>query len=129
MDSESSKRKRELIQRTQNLAVEVIKLVRKFPKDAVAYVIGKQIIRSATSISANIVEAECAISRKEFIMFMNIAKRESKETFNWLEMIEKSGLAANEALESIKKECFEISKILTSIVKTSQSTQIINHNS
>ncbi len=112
----------ELVLRAQNFAVEVIQMVRKFPKDPASYVLDKQIIRSSTSVSANIVEAQSAISKKEFIVYMNIAKREVKESLNWLAIIAKSDLVTS-GIDAIIQEGTELAKILTAIVKTSQLHQ------
>ncbi len=106
--------------RSKAFAVTIITLVRSFPKDTASYVIGKQVIRSSTSISANIAEAQGALTKKEFIHSMNIAKKEALECANWIEMIQESHLHTN--TDHLLKECNEIIKIFVSIVKRSQQS-------
>ncbi|MGD0036936.1 MAG: four helix bundle protein [Bacteroidota bacterium] len=83
------------------------------------YVLSKQLLRSATSIGANIEEATAGQSKKDFIAKMAIASKEARETRYWLQLLQQSQLVKSDYtiyLSSIE----EIIKILTSIVKTSQ---------
>ena len=105
---------------SQFFSIQIIELVRLFPKDPASYVVGNQIIRSATSISANIVEAQSSLTKKEFIYYLNVAKKEAKETLNWLEIIEKAKLNKND-ISALIEECNEIISILVASVKKSQT--------
>lgn len=83
------------------------------------YVLSKQLLRSATSIGANIEEANAALSKKEFVSKMSIASKEARETRYWLRLLDKSQLVKkdySEYLDAIE----HIINILTKIVKTSQ---------
>ena len=107
----------DVTERTLKFAVEIIKLSNKLPGNPSGFVIANQIVRSGTSIGANIQEAQDAISKKEFIHSMNIALKETKETNFWLEIIRQSDILEPKDLENILKEICEIIKILTTIVK------------
>lgn len=111
----------EIGERTFEFGVRIVKMVLSFPKNVAGDVLGKQIIRSGTSIGANISEAQSAISKKEFIYQMNIAKREAKETLFWLRVIAKSGLVTEDRLIDLLDECNQIVAILVTIIKKSQN--------
>jgi four helix bundle protein len=106
-----------IAERAFEFSLTIIKVIKLLPKTYENVIVIKQIIRSATSIGANIEEALGAISRKEFIHCMNIAKREARETKYWLRLIQETNkqVDTNELLQ----ECEEIINMLTSIVKTS----------
>ena len=84
------------------------------------YILSKQIVRSATSIGANVNEALAGESRADFAHKMSIASKEARETLYWLELLEKSQLVVLDYKEYIQN-CTEIVKILTSIVKTTKN--------
>ena len=83
------------------------------------YVLSKQLLRSGTSIGANIEEASAAKSKKDFINKMTISSKEARETKYWLRLIQESRIV-NCDVKIYIKEIDEIIKILTSIVKTSK---------
>lgn len=83
------------------------------------FILSKQFIRSATSIGANVQEADAGISKKDFISKMSIASKEARETLYWIQLMQSTNLVSFN-FEEIKKKCEEIVRILTSIVKTSQ---------
>jgi four helix bundle protein len=85
------------------------------------YVLSKQLLRSATSIGANIEEANAAQSKKEFISKMSIASKESRETRYWLRLLDKSKLV-NTDYSSYLLSIEHIINVLTKIVKTSQQS-------
>ncbi len=85
------------------------------------YVLSKQLLRSGTSIGANVEEASAAISKKDFIAKMSISAKEARETLYWLKLIEKSKIVKIDVSEILEKS-EELIRILTSIVKTSQSS-------
>lgn len=99
-------------------ALRIIELYKQM-QDQREYVLSKQVLRSGTSIGANVREATSAESKKDFIHKMSIASKEAKETEYWLLLIQQSKLVEIE-LTQLLKEIKEIIKILTSIVKTSQ---------
>lgn len=83
------------------------------------YVISKQLLRSGTSIGANVEEASAAISKKDFILKMSIASKEARETRYWLRLLEKSN-CINFEINEYLQEIEQIIRILSAIVKTSQ---------
>jgi four helix bundle protein len=107
-----------ILDKTFEFALLMIKLY-KFLQENKEYVISKQMLRSGTSIGANVEEAIGAISKKEFISKMSIANKEARETKYWLRLLEKSQLVPI-LIEKELKEVNEIVNILTKIIKTSQ---------
>lgn len=83
------------------------------------YVLSKQVLRSGTSIGANVEEASAGQSKKDFIAKMSIASKEARETLYWLKLLQESKLANIDGSSQLK-QCVDIINILTSIVKTSQ---------
>lgn len=83
------------------------------------YILSKQLLRSGTSIGANIEEATAGISKKDFIAKMSISSKEARETKYWLKLIDKSDLVEIDVKEELK-QVEDLINILTSIVKTSQ---------
>ena len=86
------------------------------------FVLSKQLLRSGTSIGANIEEATAAQSRRDFISKMSIASKEARESNYWLRLLKDSNSCKSMELEQLLNDSTQIIKILTSIVKTSQRT-------
>lgn len=84
------------------------------------YVLSRQFLKSATSIGANVEEADAGYSKKDFAAKMSIASKEARESLYWLRLIEASNFIEYDFI-NIKTECELIIRILTSIVKTAQS--------
>lgn len=101
---------------TFNFSLEIIKLYQKL-KDQHEYVISKQLLRSSTSIGANVVEALDGSSKRDFMYKMSIAKREARETQYWLRLLKESSMT-DIILETYLHDIHRIIKILRSIVKT-----------
>ena len=104
-------------ERVFNFAVRILKMTQSLSKTYVNIAIINQIIRSATSIGANIEEARGAHTKTDFTYGMNVAKKEARETFYWLRLIVKMNPVFSNKLELLLKENEEIIKILTVIVK------------
>ena len=106
--------------RTKIFAIRIIKLVKKLPKDVAGFGLGNQLLRSGTSIGANLEEADAASSRNDFFYKVSISYKEAKETRYWLELILESDMLQNDLnlkeAESLKNEALELSKILFSII-------------
>ncbi len=85
------------------------------------YVMSRQILKSGTSIGANVKEGEYGQSAADFISKMSIALKEAAETSYWLELLAETDYITQEQFESINSDCTELIKILTSIVKTAKS--------
>jgi four helix bundle protein len=84
------------------------------------YVLSKQLLRSGTSIGANVEEATAAQSRRDFVAKMAIASKEARETKYWLQLLQESQLAPVNLTDTIS-EAEELIKILTSIIKTTKT--------
>jgi four helix bundle protein len=91
------------------------------------YVLSKQVLRSGTSIGANVCEAEAAKSKADFLHKMSIASKEARETKYWLLLLEKSKLV-NYDISTYLNSIDEIINILTSIVKTTQKGLLADKN-
>lgn len=102
-------------------SLAVIKMTKSLEKSYENVVLIKQILRSATSIGANIEEALGGNSRKEFTHCMNIAKKEARETLYWLKLLFEINPRVSENIGTLLKENQEIINILTKIVKTSSA--------
>jgi four helix bundle protein len=81
---DGSEKPRDISERTQSFAVRIVKLVNAMPKSIVGLAIARQLIRSGTSIGANVHEARGSSSRKEYCRRMKIAQSEAQETLYWL---------------------------------------------
>lgn len=108
-------------ERTFKFGVGIVKLVIGLPKNTAGFAIGNQIIRSGTSIGANIEEAQNSGSRKEFIHSLTIALKEARETEYWLKVILDTELASKEKTEYFLGEINELIKILTVIIKRTKN--------
>jgi len=108
-------------------SLRIIKLY-SFLKENKEYVLSKQLLRSGTSIGANINEALAGESKADFIHKMAIASKEVRETLYWLELLQESQLVKQD-YSKIIDECSELKKILTSIVKTTKENQFKTQNS
>lgn len=113
--------KQKIQKRTYGFALEIIKLVKNLPYNTATISLGRQLIRSGTSIGANIEEAQGASSKKDFINKINIAKKEARETRYWLNLVNDAKLSKADELAGLINEANEIINILTAIVKTSSS--------
>ncbi len=108
--------------RTFKLGVQIIKLALTLPRNSAGYAVSGQIIRSGTSIGANVEEAQNCGSKKEFIHCMTISLKEARETLYWLRIVEETKLISKELLSNVKQENLEIIRVLTAIVKNSKKS-------
>ena len=107
-------------ERSFKFGVRIVNLVINLPKNTACFAIGGQVIRSGTSVGANIEEAQNASTKKEFIHGMTISLREARETEFWLRIIFETNLAGKEKVDELIKESRELIKILTAIIKNSK---------
>lgn len=101
-------------------AVRIVKLSQHLNDNKKEYVLSKQLLRAGTSVGANIVEAEQAQSKADFISKMNIALKEAVETNYWLRLLQATDYLSEAEFASIYRDCTELVKMLTAIVKTSK---------
>lgn len=108
-----------------SFALDTIKLYRQLIEQK-EFVLSKQLLKSATSIGANVQEAQAAQSKKDFISKMAISSKEARESLYWLCLLEASKIIAFD-YNYLKAEITEIVKILTVIVKSSKLNNSIHH--
>ena len=104
--------------KSKAFALRIIALYRYLCSEKKEFVLSKQLVRSGTSIGANVAEAQCAISDKDFSAKMYIAFKECSETKYWLELLYKSNYITEKQFDSIYSDCSELFKILSSITKS-----------
>jgi len=115
------RRKNEILDLSFQFALDIIE-VYKHLKNSNEYVMSKQLLRSGTSIGANINEAQAALTKKEFISKMSISLKESWETRYWLELLVKSKYLSDYKKNfQIQKDIESIINMLTKIIKSSQN--------
>lgn len=117
----SSKIKFDLEERTLRLGENIIKFIRKIEVRTINENIVKQLLKSATSIGANYIEATAAESRKDFIHKVGIAKKEAKETTYWLRLLATTEEGHKDECRLFWKEAHELTLIFATTVKTARS--------
>lgn len=106
--------------RCYTFALRIVKLCRYLNKQYSEYTLSKQVLRSGTSVGAQMREAKFAQSRADFVNKSSIALKEANETLYWLELLHDSGYINEEMFASIHKDAEEILSILVKIVKTTK---------
>ncbi len=114
-------KKNPLLEQSLTFASEIIKLQKFLLKEKKETIISKQIIRSATSIGANINEANYAGSKPDFISKLHIALKECAETEYWIRLLEKSDFINSKYAESLLVKCLSLKKMLVSSLNTVKS--------
>ena len=109
-----------LEEKSFQFAIRIINLNRFLMDTKQEYVLSKQLLRSGTSIGANIAEAQFAQSKADFVSKMYISLKEASETRYWLQLLEASNLIDNTQLESLLSDCNELINMLVSTCKTSK---------
>lgn len=118
IQNEKEKFKKEFITRLVNFSIRVIKLTQRMKEQRLPWAIIDQLIRSATSIGANVVEAKGSTSKKDYRRFFEIALKSANETKYWLILIKQSYPEFTEQAQQLLKEADEISKIIGASVLT-----------
>lgn len=107
-----------IVDKSKMFALRIIKLYKYLCTEKKEFILSKQILRSGTSIGANVKEAIRGQSKADFYAKMNIALKETSETEYWLELLNESDYIEKSQFDSIYSDCQEIIKILVSITKT-----------
>jgi len=107
-------------QKSHTFAIKIIELYRHLTTVKKEFVLSKQLLRSGTSVGANVEEAIGAQSKKDFISKLSIAYKEVRETRYWLSLLSESGYLTQKELIPILDGCEEILKIIGKIQKTSK---------
>ena len=118
MQNDKAKFKDEFKRRVYKFALDIIGFVEQLPKGQVSTVISEQLLRSATSIGANVVEAKSAASRRDYVNFFTHALKSANETKFWLGLLRDSGKAEKKAADGLLKEVTELSNILATSILT-----------
>jgi len=118
-----------IIQKSYSFALEIVKLY-KMLVEKKEFVLSKQILRSGTSIGANIHEAVASESKKDFVHKLGIALKEARETGYWLNLLKDSDYLSGNEFEKLNNSCEELIRILKSIILTTKERYFPNiHNS
>ena len=107
--------------RAYQFALRIVKLSRYLVGEHKEYVLSKQVLRSGTSIGANVEEAFQGESKLDFIHKLSIANKEAFETHYWLRLLRDSKLLTAKQAESMLRECDELQRMLVAAIKTSKS--------
>ncbi|MBE6255894.1 MAG: four helix bundle protein [Prevotella sp.] len=106
--------------KSKAFAVRIVKMVKHLGKDWSLSALFQQILRSGTSIHANVRESEFAQSPSDFISKLSIALKEANETQGWLEILHESECISHQAFESLNKDCDELISMLSASIKTTK---------
>ena len=117
MREEAQNRKEDLIERTTCFGVRVVKAFVRLPKSAEARVLGRQMLRSGTSVGAQYREAKRARSDAEFTSKLSSAHQELEEVIYWFELLVRCGIVSRNKIDPLLGEADELSAIFSSIIK------------
>ena len=109
-----------------DFTIRIAKLYSYLCNEKKEYVFSKQILRSGTSIGANLAEAQYGITKKDFLSKAYISLKETAETMYWLEALHLAGYLNDEQFHSIFSDCEELKKLFMSITKTTKQSLIPN---
>ena len=107
-----------LKQKSMAFARRIVRLYQLLTREKQEFVMAKQLLRSGTSIGANIAEAIYGSSRKDFVAKLQISKKEAAETLYWLELLHSCDYIPDELYQSIHSDCRELLLMLTSAIKS-----------
>ena len=107
-----------LRKKSMDFAVRIVELSRWLREEKKEFSIADQVLRSGTSIGANLAEAKYASSKKDFVSKCRISLKESSETLFWIELLVKSGLATREQMKSVYSECNSLRRMLSATCVT-----------
>ena len=111
-----------VLKKSKQFAIRIYKLCKHLDEAKREYILSKQLLRSGTSIGANLTEAQYAITKKEFLYKTTIALKECAETEYWLDLLKETSIITPDEHASINTDCTALRKILASIVKTTKET-------
>lgn len=114
--------------KSKRFAVRIVRLYQYLRTEKKEFVLSKQLLRSGTSVGANLAEAECAVSRRDFLSKVYIALKECVETKYWLELLFDTDYLSEQEFQSIGADCEELRKMLSSTTKTITSTLNSSHS-
>ncbi|MBX2933535.1 MAG: four helix bundle protein [Ferruginibacter sp.] len=109
-----------IVKKSYSFALDIIGLYKTLVENKKEFVLSKQMLRSGTSIGANIHEAVASESKKDFIHKLGIAGKEVRETGYWLNLLKDSDYITKENFIQLNKDCEELARILNSIILTTK---------
>ena len=109
--------------KSYSFALRIVKVYKHLLSEKKEYVLTKQLLRSGTSVGANIAEANQAQSRPDFISKLSIALKETVETEFWLCLMRDSEYLTIKQADSLIEDCVELKKMLTAAIKTTKQTR------
>ncbi len=118
MENDSAKFKNEFKKRLYNWVLRLIKFIDNLSRDSICDVIGKQLLRSGTSILANYIEANSASSKRDFINFFTYSLKSANESKMWLALLRDTNKGDQNELKWLLEELIEISNVLASSILT-----------
>ena len=108
-------------EKSKRFAIRIVKLYKHLVDKKQEYILSRQLLRSGTSIGANVREALYGQTKKDFIAKMCVSLKEGSETEYWLELLHETGYLTQKQFHSIYADCGELMQLLTAIVKTAKS--------
>ncbi len=132
--SDTKKNESIIAKKAYAFALEIISVYKYLINEKKGFVLAKQLLRSGTSIGANINEALSGQSKRDFVHKLSISLKEARETSYWLNLLKDSSFITQESFDKLNNSCNEITKILSSIILTTKekyfTTKLnITHNS
>lgn len=109
--------------RTKQFALRVIRMYSALPKSTLGQVLGRQVLRSGTSVAANFREASRARSNAEFVAKLGIVEQELDETSLWMELLVESGIVKQQKLQALQQEAEELLKIVVAAARKTKANQ------
>jgi four helix bundle protein len=114
-----------IVVKSFDFSVRIVNLCKYLQSEKKEYILSKQLLRSGTSIGANVNESQAAQSTKDFIAKLSIASKEARETKYWIDLLTETDYLPKEhtKVRELQNQNMELIKILTSIIKTTQENQ------
>ena len=112
-----------IVEKSYEFAKRIVKLYIFLAREKNEFILSKQVLRSSTSIGANIEEAQAGQSKKDFIAKISISFKEARETRYWLRLLKDTGILEGELANSLLKDCEEVIYIISAILKSSRENE------
>ncbi len=124
MENGELKKDNILVEKSFKFAVRVVNLYKYLSREKKEFVLSKQLLRSGTSIGANINEAQDAQSKNDFISKLSIALKEARESKYWIELLRETKFLSIKEAESLLEDLVEVIKLLVSIIKSAKKLKV-----
>lgn len=115
--------------KSRNFSIRIVKMHSYIKKKKAPATICDQILRSGTSIAANLAEATFGLTKRDFLHKVSIALKECNETNQWIDLLHRTGYISLVQYESIKADCDELCKIMTKIIITTRKNMGLDNSS